>query len=106
MELLGQILDRGIIHFFASCGVVMGVFMVLLMLRRRHLTKDWLPDSLKSTLVLAALTVFAFSTLREAVDVHNGQPLVKAFTDYASWLLGVVVASWGVYRIGMLPWPR
>ncbi len=97
MELLGHILERFVIHFFASTSLVVGVYFLILFLMRRF--KDYtqfLP------LAMAALVVFAFASLREAVDVSNGQPLVKAFTDYASWLLGCGASAWGIYRLRRL----
>jgi hypothetical protein len=96
MDLLLHILDRFFIHFFASTSLVLlaatGVRVAAKKLPR------FAPPYWMHQLVIAALLVFAFSTLREAVDVAHGQPLVKAFTDYASWLLGSGVSVWAIYR--------
>jgi hypothetical protein len=59
----------------------------------------WIPQLFQSQVLIAGLFVFAFSTMREAYDVSQGQPLIKAFTDYASWMIGVSLSIWGLYRI-------
>lgn len=94
MELLGEILNRGAIHFFASMSLVTATYFFVLFLLRRYKQYEQL-----MALVLAAALVFAGSTLREAYDVYQGQPLVKAFTDYLSWLLGCGVSVWAIYRL-------
>jgi hypothetical protein len=98
MQLISHICDRGIIHFFSSAGVVLCVMHAISYLSRRFPSR-FLPAEFMPRLVLAALTVFAVSTMREAYDVHNGQPLVKAFTDYLSWLSGCAMSVWGIYRL-------
>lgn len=98
MRELLHILDRFAVHFFASMSLVLLAFFAV-----RHFTpkaRGWLPDEWKEQLALAGLLVFAFSTLREAWDVAHGQTLLKAFTDYASWLLGCGGSVWGLYRFG------
>lgn len=101
MELFWHILDRGSIHFTASTTLVL---MVAVLIRLRAKYSKWLPKSLTQTLVLSALIVFVVATLREAYDVSNGQPLIKAFTDYISWLLGTGVGAWGLYRFRYFSW--
>jgi len=97
IELVKHIIDRFAIHFAAStCLVLMVTFAIHF--ASRQLKSPWLPVTVQHKLVMAALLVFAFSTIREAVDVYNGQPLVKAFTDYLSWFSGTVTSAWGLYR--------
>ena len=100
MNELFHILERAVIHFFSACSLVMLTFFALRTARRKWKT-SWLPDSFRERLLLAAICVFALSTMREAWDVANGQALIKAFTDYASWLTGCGVATWGLYRFKM-----
>ena len=97
MNELWHILERAMIHFFSATSLVLVVFMLLRSLARRKAAR-WLPTSWKASLVMAALLVFAISTMREAYDVANGQVLVKAFTDYISWCAGCGVAVWGLFR--------
>jgi hypothetical protein len=74
-------------------------FAIMYLRRKVTDSQPWIPSNFNSQLLIAALAVFAFSTLREAYDVSVGQPLVKAFTDYASWIIGTGVGAWGLYRI-------
>lgn len=96
--MLGHIVDRFIIHFFSSAGLVLATAHGIRVLTKILRNTDWLPAEWKMRLVLSGLLVFAFSTLREAHDIANGQPLIKAYTDYASWLLGCGFSVWGLYR--------
>ena len=98
MDALYHILSRFVIHFTSATALVLIVFMGLRSIRRRFMVGEWLPESWRSTLVLAALGVFAASALREAFDVAQGQSQVKAVTDYISWVLGCGVAAWGLHR--------
>jgi hypothetical protein len=93
-----EILWRGLLHFICSCGIVLIVLLFLSFIHRRT---NWifLPEIPEQQLFIAALIVFAVSTMREAYDVSNGQPLIKAFTDYASWLLGCGFSVFGIYRV-------
>ena len=95
---MAHIIDRFIIHFFASAGVVLMALFTLRYASRKLKTK-LLPVHLETQIIVAALAVFADATLREAWDVHSGQALVKAITDYISWLLGCGCTAWGLYRL-------
>ena len=95
-ELL-HILDRGTIHFFSSMSLVMLAFFAFRVAARKS-KSAWLPAAWRQQLVIAAVAIFAVSTLREAYDVANGQTVIKAFTDYLSWLAGCGVSAWGLYR--------
>ena len=98
-----HILDRAIIHIFSAMGLVVGAFFGLQSLHR-HLKSSWLPANVGGRLLLAAILVFGITATREAVDVANGQPLVKAFTDYASWAIGLALGIWATYRLIWLTW--
>lgn len=103
MNELLHIIDRFVIHFTAATSLVLGLAVIFRTAYVRTKSR-WLPKSMHTTLVYAALTLFAASTLREAVDVARGQLLVKAFTDYASWLLCAGFGSWGLYRWHYFRW--
>ncbi len=98
MSELGHILDRGIIHFFSSAGVLLCCFCVLRFVHRKK-QWAWLPGEFRAQLLFAAICVFAGSALREAFDVAGGQSLAKAVTDYLSWFLGCGVSTWGLWRL-------
>lgn len=96
-----HILDRALIHFFASAGVVVACLFVLRTVERR--TKwPWLPHMLQAQLVFVALCVFCGAALREAYDVAQGQTLAKAISDYVSWALGCGCSAWALWRVAKL----
>lgn len=92
-----HIIDRFIIHFFCSAGVLLCAFFALRFTARKLHTR-FLPGVWESQLVFAALAVFCGAALREAWDVHQGQTIAKAITDYASWFLGCGLSAWGLVR--------
>lgn len=94
---MAHIADRFIIHFFASGGVVLCALFALQYFRRKT-KSDWLPEKDQAQLTFVALGVFAAAALREAWDVHNGQTVLKACFDYASWFLGCGLTAYGLYR--------
>ena len=93
-----HIIDRFVIHFFSSAGILLCALFALRWAERRW-KLSWLPYTFKTQLIVAALAVFAISTLREAFDVYNGQLLIKAVTDYISWLTGLGCSVYALYRI-------
>jgi hypothetical protein len=95
---MGHIIDRFIIHFFASTGVVLALTYALGCLARRT-RWPWLPRFARSQVMVAALVVYAASTLREAYDVSQGQTLTKAIFDYVSWAGGCGCSAWGLWRL-------
>ena len=97
-----HVLDRFVIHFFSACGAVLACLFVLLMVIRKCKNK-LLPTSKEQALLVAAIVVFAFSTVREAWDVAAGQTLTKAGFDYVSWLTGCGVAVWALIRWDRMP---
>lgn len=102
--MIGHILERGVIHLFSAMGLVVGVFFGLQSLHRRKLMAGWLPSNVGGRLVLAGFLVFGLTATREAWDVANGQPIVKALTDYLSWALGLGLGIWATYRLIWLTW--
>ncbi len=94
-----HILDRFVLHLFASPGVLLASSFALAMLCRKKTTWTWLPQTRNQQIVLAAVCVFAGSALREAWDVAHGQSLVKAFFDYASWFSGCSLGVWALFRL-------
>ncbi|MCI0352577.1 MAG: hypothetical protein L0Z53_24420 [Acidobacteriales bacterium] len=97
MELALHIVERFTLHLASSTSLVLALAFLLRWLKRRFRT-EWLSEVPAVQLTVAALLVFAFSTLREAYDVANGQPLVKVAFDYASWLIGAGASAYGLFR--------
>jgi hypothetical protein len=99
MELFTHILERAGLHFICSFALVMASFFAL-KFWATHNRKVWKWFSTPELvfLMVAALSVWSLSTLREPYDVANKQPLVKAFTDFGSWFIGCATAAWGLYR--------
>ncbi len=91
-----HILDRFAIHFVSATALVLCAATALRVAAKRW--SQWLPADWRHRLVIAGLTVFAISTMREAWDVAHGQLLIKAFVDYASWVCGCGFGVWGLYR--------
>lgn len=96
-----HIIDRFLIHFFASMGIVTAGLFALRCVQRKT-QWAWLPHLIQPQLILVSLAVFAVSALREAYDVANGQSLVKAITDYVSWAGGCTVSAWALWRVRTL----
>ena len=90
-------LDRALIHFFASAGIVLLSLFVLRFVQKKK-AWPWLPVMLQAQLVFVGVCVFAVSALREAYDVAQGQSMAKAISDYASWALGCLASIWGLWR--------
>lgn len=102
--MIGHIVERFIIHMFSAMGLVVGVFFGLQSLNRRQKMNGWMPSNIGGRLVLSGLLVFGVTAMREAWDVHNGQSVIKAFTDYASWGIGLALGIWATYRLIWLDW--
>ena len=92
-----HVLDRFVIHFFSSGGILLCCFFVLHFVQRKK-QWIWLPALMQPQLLLVGVCVFAGSALREAYDVHAGQTLVKAIIDYVSWAAGCACSIWGLWR--------
>lgn len=95
---MAHAIDRAIIHFFASAGIVL-VSLIALRFVQRKKAWPWLPTVFQAQLVFVAVSVFAVSALREAYDVSGGQTMAKAISDYASWAAGVTASVWGLWRL-------
>ncbi len=101
--MIGHILERSIIHLFSAMGLVVGTFFGIQSLHRRY-AKGWLPANVGGRLLLAGFIVFGLTATREAWDVSQGQPVVKALTDYLSWAIGLSLGIWATYRLIWLDW--
>lgn len=95
-----HIVDRFLLHFGWTVWLISGLWFLLRMIKRKK-DVSWLPDLWKHQLLLCGILVALGPLTREAWDVYNGQSLIKAFTDYISWIFGSAVSLWGIYRIGM-----
>ena len=94
---IAHILDRGLIHFFSSGGVYLLALWGFWELERRV---AWWPE-LKGwwELILPALISFLFISSRETFDVAAGGSLVKSVCDWVSWMAGLGMSVWGLYRL-------
>ncbi len=91
---MANIIERFLIHVTAATSLVLAVELLLAWIaRQRDEAEAWYRRALPGLLVAAV----AFT--REAYDVSRGQPLLKAFTDYASWIIGVSASVYAIYRI-------
>lgn len=94
-----HILDRFIIHLFSSAAVLM-LAQVLFVYLERAWSKfpSWL---LRGWFFFLVPGVFAFLLIasREIYDVATGNPPIKSYFDYLSWVLGIGLATWGRLRI-------
>ena len=90
-------MDRAIIHFFSSAGILLLGYVVLHYVQRRK-QWAWLPSMTQPQLILVAVVIFAVAAMREAWDVSAGQSVAKAVSDYASWFLGCGCSVWGLWR--------
>lgn len=102
--MIGHIVERFLIHLFSAMGLVVGVFFGLQSLHRRQKMNGWLPSNIGGRLVFSGLVVFLIASMREVFDLHSGQPYVKVFTDWASWLIGLALGIWATYRLIWLQW--
>ena len=96
-----HIIDRFLIHLFASGGISLAAIFALRMAQRR-LRCGWLPTQLLGQCSAVAIVVFTVAVLREAYDVARGQSLAKAVCDYASWAGGCGCSAWAIIRISKL----
>ncbi len=88
--LISLILERGFTHVLMSGSVYLFAFFAL-----HFAMKRWPKRTMQ---IVPALLAAAFIGWREAFDVAHGQPEIKAYTDYASWLFGMALAIWGLTR--------
>ena len=94
---IGHILERGVIHFFSSAGVyLLGLFGFWILERK----VNWWPR-LEGwwELILPAVVSFLFISLREVFDVAAGGSAVKSVCDWMSWLAGLGISVWALYRL-------
>ena len=81
-----EIIERGIIHFFSSAGVSLIALTGFWLLERKV---RWWPS-------LHGWWAISF---REIFDVAAGGLLVKSISDWISWILGLGVSVWALYRL-------
>ena len=98
MDTFLHILDRFIIHLFSSAAVLMLAQVGFVYLERRWAKfPRWL---LRGWFFFIVPGMFAFLLIasREIYDVAVGNPPLKSYFDYLSWILGIGLASWGRLR--------
>ena len=97
METFLHILNRSLLHIFSSASVLLLSQVGFTFMWR----KGWLPRVfLRSWMyfVIPGIAAYAIINLREIVDVSRGGWWVKSYFDHASWIIGLVLASWGQKR--------
>ena len=94
---IGHILKGAVIHFFSSAGVYLIALWGFWMLERKV---KWWPE-LKGwwELIMPALMSFLFISFREVFDVNAGGSVAKSVCDWTSWVLGLGVSVWALYRL-------
>ena len=93
---IAHVFERSVIHLFCGGSVLLGFLWLAAFLERRGLIgqlRSWAFFAVPS--VFAALVIF----LREAVDVHRGGWIWKSYIDPVSWLAGMGVAAWALFRL-------
>lgn len=90
MSIAWHIVERAFLHICMGTTVYLGAFFALRWGMRKN--------PVRTMAVLPALLSIGFIGWREAWDVAHGQPLLKAFTDYASWAGGMALGLWLLYR--------
>lgn len=92
-------IERALIHFGASAFLVLAVYFALgVWSRHNRKAAIWIPAGGPQLLLVSSLLVWAITGIREPYDVSVGQTVGKAFSDIASWALGLGCAAWGLYR--------
>ena len=98
MSELWHILDRAMIHFFSSFGVyLLAYFGLRFAYRKLPWWKTWIGPVHKYRIAIVIWCIFWLG-LWEGANVLSGQSTVKLYTDYASWLVGLVTAALASYR--------
>ena len=90
--------ERFIIHFFCAGGVLTLAQTGFWFLERKV---RWISKLLKGWLwfiVPGVAAIFAIN-LREPFDVAAGGDLIKSYIDPIGWTLGVIIFSWGRWRL-------
>lgn len=97
MDSVAHILERGMIHFFSSAGVTLIALWGFWTLERKA---SWWPQLHGWwELILPATVSFLCISLREVFDVAAGGSILKSVCDWLSWLLGLGVSVWALYRL-------
>ena len=96
-----NIIERFLIHFFASGGILLATVFALRTAYRRT-RYSWLPSTLFTQCLVLSICIFAAAALREAYDVSQGGTLIKSVFDYVSWAGGCGCSAWAIIRINKL----
>jgi hypothetical protein len=100
MDLVLHIADRFLIHLASGTSLVMCALFGIAYLRRRVAnSQPWIPPQFNYQLLICALLISAIAFVREPFDVYNGQPRIKAVTDFISWVLATSLGAWGLYSV-------
>ena len=94
---IAHILERAVIHFFSSSGVYLIALWGFWLLERK--VKWWPQLRGWRELILPAVLSFLLISTREIFDMAAGGSVVKSVCDWLSWLLGLGVSVWAVYRL-------
>ena len=94
---IAHIVERAVIHFFSSAGVYLIALWGFWMLERK--VKWWPQPHGWWELILPAVASFLFISFREVWDVNAGGSVVKSVCDWISWVLGLGVSVWALYRL-------
>lgn len=93
-----HIVDRFVLHFFMSAGVLLLALAVFWYLERK--VRWWPSPHGYWFYIVPALLSFMFISFREVFDVaYSGQLVVKAVTDWISWITGLGVSIWALIRL-------
>ena len=110
IETLKHIAERFIIHFVCGAAVLQWSQLGVAYLERvvrDSLRKAWYMPFARSVLPLRGWAFFfvpAFICVtviffREIIDVYNGNPFIKSYADWISWVLGTGSGGYASYRL-------
>lgn len=88
-ELIPHILTRAFVHIVSAAFVYLLIYFLTSFLERR--LQHW-------KLILPAVIALGYIGWNEVYDLSQGQSVVKAVTDAGSWIVGLGLAVWGLYR--------
>jgi hypothetical protein len=89
-------LQRYVLHIFHSPAFyLLSVAVFYWLVRKFH----WRRMQGWWALIAPAVFIFIFISGREIWDVSAGDPVWKSITDWSSWITGLGLTVWGVYRL-------
>jgi hypothetical protein len=93
---IGYVIERYVLHIFLAFAIYLiataGFYWAIRKLNWSRMQGWW-------ALVSPAVLAFIFISGREVFDVYHGDPVYKSFTDWSSWIVGLGLAIWGIYRL-------